>query len=314
MALILSKEDVTGLIDIETAMQVLEPVMIEELEGSTFHMPPFGGSSTKRRTMRTVGGGLYGLARMGIRAGGECSLYDTNTGELLCLMSYQWGVLRVGATMSLAARYLARPDCDTIGLLGSGRNALNILQCLKAVRSIESVKMFSPTREHRAEFAEQASKTLGIPVTATDSEQSAMADVDILAVATNSMTPVVEFSDLRPGTHVTSMGTVTELDDSVFLGVDQFVVPSSPQELESGTPNAHPHIQGNLTRMVEEGRYDAARMVELGSIIKGDVAPRNGPTDVTLFRDSRGGPGDIALANYAYQRARELGRGVEVAL
>src|SRR5688572_22700304 len=108
-------------------MKALEPVMIEELEGTTFHMPPFGGSSTKRRTMRTVGGGLYGLGRMGIRAGGECSLYDTNTGELLCLMSYQWGVLRVGATMSLAARYLARPDCRSIGLLGSGRNALNIL-------------------------------------------------------------------------------------------------------------------------------------------------------------------------------------------
>ena len=44
------------------------------------------------------------------------------------------------------------------------------------------------------------------------------------------------------------------------------------------------------------------------------VAPRNGPTDITLFRDFRGGVGDLALVNYVYERARELGRGVEVDL
>ena len=314
MALVLSKDDVKGLIDIEAAMKALEPVMIEELEGSTFHMPPFGGSSTRRKTFRTVGGGLYGMGRMGIRSGGECSLYDTETGGLVSIVSYQWGVLRVGATMALAARYLARSDCRSIGLLGSGRNALNILQCLKLVRPIERVKMYSPTPEHRNAFAQQATNILGIPVTAHDDEHAAKSDVDILVVATDSRTPVVSYDDLRPGTHVTSMGTVTELDDSVFLGVDQFVVPSRDQELESSSPNAHPHLQGNLARMVSAKQYDPARIVELGSIIKGDVAPRNGPTDITLFRDSRGGVGDIALANYAYERAREMGRGVEVAL
>ena len=54
--------------------------------------------------------------------------------------------------------------------------------------------------------------------------------------------------------------------------------------------------------------------MELGSIISGDVAPRNGPADITLFRESQGGVGDIALANYVYETARARGLGVEVDL
>jgi ornithine cyclodeaminase len=314
MALILGKKDIQGLLDPARAMQVLEPVMIEELEGTTFHMPPFGGSSTRRRTFRTVGGGLYGLRRMGIRAGGHCTLYDTESGELLAFMSYSWGVLRVGATMGLAARYLARPEARSVGLLGSGHNALNILQCLKVVRPIERAETYSPTAEHRTAFAARATAALGIPVTAHDDPREVIADVDIIAVATNSNTPVLSYADLRPGVHVTSMGQTTELDESIFLQVDQFVAPNRAQEIDSASPNAHPHITGVLHVMVQEGRFDPARIVELGSIIRGDVAPRNGPADITLFRDSRGGPGDIALATYAYERAREQGLGIDVDL
>ncbi|MPZ13482.1 MAG: hypothetical protein GEU73_03505 [Chloroflexi bacterium] len=38
----------------------------------------------------------------------------------------------------------------------------------------------------------------------------------------------------------------------------------------------------------------------LGAIVRGVLAPRNGPEDITVYRESRGGPGDIALASYAY--------------
>lgn len=314
MALVLTRNDTEGLIDRETAIRVLETVMIEEVEGSTFHMPPFGGASTRRRTFRTVGGGLYGLGRMGVRAGGQCLLYDTESGELLAVMNQASGVLRVGATMALAARYLARPEARSVGLLGSGHNALNILQCLRIVRPIERVEMYSPTPEHRTAFAERATAALRIPVTAHDNPRDAIADVDVIVVATNSPTPVLSYPNLRPGTHVTSMGQVTELDESIYLGVDQFVVPSREQEIDSASPNAHPHVEGHLLRLVQEGRYDPARIVELGSLIKGEVAPRNRPTDITLFRDSRGGVGDLALANYAYERARERGLGLEVDL
>ncbi len=312
MALIIPREVGEQLLDAQGAMDALRPVMVEEAAGTTLHMPPFGGSKSARPTFRLVGGGLYGMQRMGVRAGAT-QLFDTETGRLLAIVggATQW---RVAATMGLGAQYLARPDAARVGLLGSGRNALPILQCLALVRPIDRVDLFSPTPAHRERLAEQATQALNIPVTAHDNPRPAIADADILVVGTSSYSPVVSFSDLHPGMHVTSMGMSVELDESVYLQVDQVVAPSAEQEIDSHNPIAAPHIEGVLYQLVNAGRWDSSRIVELGSIIEGEVPARNGADDINLFRESRGGPGDIALANWVYERARERGLGVEIDL
>lgn len=312
MTLIVPRDVAERFLDAESTMEALRAVMIEESEGNTFHMPPFGGSKSKRRTFRLVGGGLYGMGRMGVRAG-VTQLFDTESGELIAIVggATRW---RLAATMALAATYLARPDAKKVGLLGSGQNALRILECLKLVRPMERVDLYSPTPAHRMRFAEHATAALGIPVTAHDQPQAAIAEADVLVVGTSSYSPVLSFADLHPGVHITSMGMSTELDESIYLQVDQFVAPSRDQEIESASPVAAPHVEGDLYRMVHVARYDPASIVELGAIIKGDVAPRNGPRDINLFRESRGGVGDVALANWVYERAREAGLGFEIDL
>jgi len=65
---------------------------------------------------------------------------------------------------------------------------------------------------------------------------------------------------------------------------------------------------------LEDGRIKRESLIELGSIVNGDVAPKNGPSDITVFHEAQGGVGDIALANLAYERAKELGRGTEVSI
>jgi ornithine cyclodeaminase/alanine dehydrogenase-like protein (mu-crystallin family) len=312
MALVVPREVAERFLDARSAMEALRVAMADEASGNTFHMPPFGGAKSERRTIRTVGGGLYGLGRMGVRAGAT-QLFDTASGELIAIVGGT-GNLRVGATMGLAAQYLARPDARSVGLLGSGRNAYPILECLKLVRPIERVDLYSPTPAHRERLAERATAALGIPVKAHDTPAAAIADADIIVVGTSSYSPVLSFDDIRPGTHVTSMGMSTELDESIYLRVDQFVAPSRDQEVESASPVSHPHVEGHLFRLVQEGRYDPASIAELGSIMNGDVAARNGPTDINLFRDSRGGVGDVAMANWVYERAREAGLGVDVEL
>lgn len=313
MALILSRQDTDGLLDLEQAMGVLEAMMVEEVEGNTFHMPPYGGSKSNRKTFRLVGGGMYGIGRMGIRLSGV-QLMDTETGRLLAIVGGNAPSFRIPAMMALGARYLARPDVKRVGLLGSGRNALGILQALKFVRPIEQVQVFSPTREHREAFAKRATDTLEIGVTPQDDPKAAIRDADVILVGTSSYTPVLQDSDLRPGTHVGSWGMTTELDESVFQAVDQFAVQNPDQEIDSGRPDVHPYVEGSLWRAVQDGRYDPGRITPLGAMVKGEVAPKNGPNDVTLFRDSRGGVGDIALASYVYEQAMQRGLGTEIDL
>src|SRR6266511_530928 len=104
-------------------------------------VPQWGGASAAGgRLVRFVGGGLKQLGRLGFRMGGSgsiCVLYDIKSWEMIAIVGYPFSNLRVGASMALAAKHLARPDARTVGLLGSGRNALAILQCLQAVRPIE---------------------------------------------------------------------------------------------------------------------------------------------------------------------------------
>jgi alanine dehydrogenase len=299
-------------------MKVLETVMVEEVAGTASHMPPYGGTAQRLRTPRIVGGGLHTLGRMGLRAGGIVTIFDLHssemTGEPLAILGYGLGHLRVGATMGLAARELARPDARVIGILGSGMNALAILRCLCAVRPIERIALFSPTREHRESFAARAQVQLGLPVTACDAAAPVIAEADILAVATNSKTPVLTFDQIRPGTHVTSMGLTSELDASCYLKADQFVAAGRDQEIDSSAPG--PNNPGNvdggpLWRLLEDGDIVPEAIVELGAIVRGDVAPRNGPKDITVFRESRGGVGDTALANWVYEEACRRGIGTE---
>jgi ornithine cyclodeaminase len=318
MTLLLARRDIEGLLDPETAMTVLETAMREEVAGTATHMPPYGGTTQELRTPRLVGGGLHGLGRWALRGGGIAVLFDVGSGNPnrppRAIVGYGFGNLRVGATMGLAARYLARPDARTVGILGSGANALDILRFLCAVRPIERVELYSPTPEHRTAFAARATSFLEIPVVAHDTPEPVTRDVDIIAVATNSKTPVLTFDQLHPGVHVTSMGLTTELDESLYLRADQLVAASRVQEIESSAPgpNNPGNVEGGqLWRLLQEGRLAPESIVELGAIISGDVTPRNGPADITVFRESRGGVGDTALANWAYEEALRRGLGTE---
>lgn len=214
--------------------------------------------------------------------------------------------------MALAARYLAQPDAKTIGLLGSGRNALSILQCLKAVRPIEQVNVFSPTPEHRKSFAEEAARHLNIPVAAHDTPEAFIGTADIIVTATNSDSPVVTLKDVRPGVHVSSMGHQHEIDASLYVGADQFVALSRHQEIEDAAPRQeYRRAPSPLQSLLADGTLKPDSITELGDIVTERVKAHNGPSDITLYRESRGGVHDTALANRAYERARALGRGIE---
>jgi ornithine cyclodeaminase/alanine dehydrogenase-like protein (mu-crystallin family) len=316
VTLLLRASEVEDLIGPEDAIEITAEVVREEAAGTTIHIPQFGGASTARgRIVRIVGGGLTQMGRLGVRMGGGgsiCVLYDTSSWEMIAIVGYPFSNLRVGASMALAARYLAQPNAKAIGLLGSGRNALSILQCLKAVRPIEQVNVFSPTPEHRKSFAQEATGSLNIPVTAHDTPEAVIGEADIIVAATNSDVPVVTLKDVRPGVHVTSMGHQHEIDASLYVGADQFVALSRHQEIEDAAPRQeYRRAPSPMQGLLADGTLKPDSIIELGDIVTDRVKAHNGPSDITLYRESRGGVHDTALASRAYERARALGRGIE---
>jgi len=313
VVLLLRRDEADGLLDLEQAIELTRAAVLEEVAGTTLHMAPFGGSGWARRIMRVTGAGLYGFGRLGIRASSLSLLFDINDGTPLAIMELSAADVRLSASVGLAARYLARPDARRVGLIGSGMISLPMLRGLCAVRPIESVDVYSPTRDHRDAFAERAGSDLGIPVVAHDHAAAVVEGADILAVATNARAPVVTYEQLRPGTHVTSAGLVGELDASVYLRADQLVAASREQEIENTQPTKTPgRITGGvLYELLTAGSLQPESIVDLGAIVRGDVAAGSGPTDINVYRDSRGGVGEAAFASWVYDRARERELGVE---
>lgn len=116
------------------------------------------------------------------------------------------GPRRTGALGAVAADSLARPEACTVGLVGTGRQAWTQLWALTAVRHLEEVRVYSPTPRHREDFAARAQADLGLAASTTDDAAAAVCEADIVILATRSTTPVIDITDIAPGTHLTTVG------------------------------------------------------------------------------------------------------------
>lgn len=314
MTLLLTAEDLASIIDMSRAVDLLADVAREYATGTASDIPSMGGA--QRGSLRLLGGGLEGFGRAGLRAGlrGAISLlFETGSWEPLAVMGAPFSRLRVGASAGVAARYLSRPDATSIAMLGSGKNALAILTGICAVRPIQRATVYSPTPAHRTDFAKLAEASVGFPVVPTETRDEALHEADIIAIMTNSLTPVLAGDDLRAGCHVASMGMETELDASVYLQADRFVATSRELEMYNVDPRNNPvsRLVPPLHRLLVEERLAPDAIVSLGDVVSGRVPARHRPTDTTVYRDSRVGTHEVAFLSYAYDRARERGLGVE---
>jgi len=213
-------------------------------------------------------------------------LFDGTTRALLAVMDY--GVLnsiRVGATAGVAARYLAPPGASTIGLLGSGWQAPTQLSALRAgLPSLERVRVFSPTREHREHFAQRMSSLLEVQVQAVDSAEAAIRDADVVDLCApghfDVREPLFDAEWVKPGALVISMAG------------NQY-----PSDFASAA-----------TIVVDIPETEA--LVPLGAVIAKEVNPRLHPQDSVIYRLEGGTVQDLFVATWGYSWAtsRRLGQ------
>jgi alanine dehydrogenase len=151
---------------------------------------------------------------------GLVMLFSTEHGGPLAIIND--GVLqhkRVGAGAGIGAKYLARADACTVGVLGSGGMAKEYVRAFAAVRTIRRVRVFSPSAVNRARFASDMTAELGIGVQAVHSAREAVQGADIVATCTDSMQPTIDPDWLEPGMHVTNVGP-TEISRDCYARFD----------------------------------------------------------------------------------------------
>lgn len=253
---------------------------------------------------------LAGRQRMGTRllalggGGGDglLVLYDMQTKK--CLSIVDDSIVhnyRTGAPAALATQYLAKQQSQVVGVIGSSGISRGTLCMVCQVRpSIQLVKVFSPTPEHRDRFASEMSDVVGRTVKAVASPKAATGDADIIITATDADSPVVPDSAVRDGTHVNAMAR-NEVEQSTFKR-SRIIVGSHEAQRQLDPPWRFPlppeAIAGELT-----------------DLVTGQVEGRRSSTETTVFVGS--GPlamWDVVAAGVFYEAAESLGLGTRVQL
>ena len=319
MALLLTREETQPLLGLAKAVELTEAAHREQAAGQVTAHAPYHVHVSGEQALRVVSGALVQSRRMGVRLGpnshlsGEnmiALLYDTESGGLLSIMGYPFGTLRTAAAVALAARYLARADSRSVGLFGVGRNALGLVKGIAGLCKLEKVVVSSRNAERRKSFCKDAAQELQMEVVSANKPEQAVGKMDIILAATNSPSPVFPAEWLEPGMHISSMGKPAELSHAVYLKADRVVIGCREHEQNywdrlSSLP---------LPELAANGRLPWGKIPEMGDLVAGRAPGRKSAAEITVFKESQGGFGDVAFAAWIYEEARRRGLGREVQL
>ena len=207
--------------------------------------------------------------------------------------------IRTGAGGGVAADLLARQDAKTVGLFGAGVQARAQLQAVMAVREIASVHLMSRTQASAHQLATEIATWTDAPtVHLVSNPQQVVEDADIVICATTSATPLFDGNALRPGTHITAVGTFVpekrEVDTTTIRRASRIVVDSREACLEEA---------GDL--IIPNADIDA----EIGEIVNGDKQGRSSDDEITFFKSVGVAVQDAVAGSVvlAEAEARELG-------
>ncbi|MBS1866924.1 MAG: ornithine cyclodeaminase family protein, partial [Acidobacteria bacterium] len=212
---------------------------------------------------------------------------------------------RTGAASGVSAKYLARKNAKTAGIIGTGWQAEAQLEAIAAVRNLESVAVYGRDVERREKFAREMTAKLGIVVKAMGSSSEAARSADIVCTATTASKPVLFGEDIAAGAHVNAIGAnhmrKRELDDAAVLKADVVVVDS----IEQSKQEAGDLVLGFAS---DPARWE--RVSELAQIVGGKAMGRTSDSQVTLFKSNGIAAWDLAAAVrvYAEVTKRKLGQ------
>jgi ornithine cyclodeaminase/alanine dehydrogenase-like protein (mu-crystallin family) len=210
-------------------------------------------------------------------------LVDPQTGTPLAIMDGRLITeMRTAAVSAAATKLLSLADAKILAILGSGVQAHSHVETLRLVRQFEEIRVWSSTPEHAERFA----KMIGAKAM---SAEEAVRGADVVVTATNSKTPVLKGSWLKPGCHVSAVGACCpdwrELDDEAMTNV-VFVDSREGAMKESGD-------------IILSG---AKIYAELGEALAGKTPSR--ASETTIFKSLGMAVEDIAAALLVYRSAK----------
>jgi len=284
-----------------------------EHEATSFFMPAriAGGGDDGALGLKVVSVFPHNVAHGEPSIFALVTLLDPHSGRPLAVLDGTYlTALRTGAASGAATRYMARPDARTLAIFGAGAQALPQILAVLAVRPIDNVWIVNRTRDRAALLAARLrGEGFRGDVRLAPDPAAALAEADVVCLATASPTPLFDPAELRPGTHVNGVGSykpsMAEMPPAAVARARVVVDQRAAAWAEAGDL-----VQARDAGLIDEGHIAG----ELGEVVAGVLPGRTSPDEITFFKSVGNAAQDLAVGTLALRRAAELGLGVEVAL
>ena len=305
MTLVLSERDVEGLIDMQEVVASVEEAFRRQGMGEAnnwMRTRTWGQSSV----LSVMHANLAYLGRAGLKAylsskGGTrfaILLFDTSDSTLLAVMGADFvGRFRTGAASGVATKYLYGRKSGNLAVFGSGRQALTQVLAVKAVMSLEGVKVWSPSAPRREGFAQRLAAA-GVEAKVCSSPEEAMEGAQVASAITSSKEPFITERMAESVSHVNLAGgnvpEHAEMNAKAVGTFDTVVVDDIPQGKVE---------YGDLIQAAKAGTFSWDSALDLGSVVAGKRRVRGR----TLFKSGGAALEDVAVASMLYDKAMKSG-------
>ena len=246
-----------------------------------------------------IASGFYDNPKHGLpSSNGLMLLFRQQTGEPVAVLLDEGRLtdIRTAVAGAVAAKHLAPSTVRRIGIVGTGIQARLQLRHL-AGTGCRDVLVWGRGASQVDEYREKLTAE-GFDVAVTLDADEILASCNLVVTATPTATPILRAKALRPGTHITAVGSDTatkqELETGILARADLVVADSRVQCRE----------RGEIHHALAAGVLAEDRVVELGDVIAGRAGGRTTDDQVTAADLTGVAVQDIAIASAVYEALR----------
>ena len=316
----LSRQDVVSLaIPMDEIIQAVEAALLEKGQG-TAEMPPKPGVHPKTDAfIHAMPAFLKGMGAAGLKwvsgfpqnlerdlpyISGLFVLNDVETGFPLAVMDCTWITgARTGAASAVAARYMARPDSETMGIVACGLQGRTNLEAMACLFPLKRVFAFDTDRQAAAAFSDEMGARLGLEVIPVENLREAVEGLDLVVTSgpiLKNPTPAIPAGWLAPGSFACPLDFDSYWTPGAFREVDKLATDDLDQM-------AYYRTVGYFESTPEP-------YADLGEIVTGNRAGRESEMERTMSLNLGLGIEDVASARIIYEKAMVEGVGADLPL
>jgi len=316
----LSRKDVEAVnLQMPEIIDALEEMFKEKGEGRV-EMPPKPGIHTRKDAfIHAMPAYIPGLQSAGMKwvsgypdnqkkklpyISGLLILNDPDNGIPIAVMDATWiTAMRTGAATAVAAKYLARHDSSSVGIIACGVQGRSNLEALSCLFEIKKVKAFDISSQAAEKFAIEMKEDIKVEVEIVNDPRDAVVDLDLVVTSgpiLRNPDPVVEADWLSEGSFASLVDFDSYWKGAALKQADKLATDDKNQ----------------MSSYREQGYFKDTPQpyADLGEIAAGKKPGRENANERTICINLGLALADMATAIVIYKKAREKELGTQLPL